>query len=243
MVIIAADHGVGDGGAQAALDAAMDTGSSLSVAVRMAGATALFVDAGVIGGARAGDVIAVRGGDGCGDIRRAPAMTVDAAEECYAAGLALAQALCEDDIDAMAVGCIGSGGCIAGRAIVGHLIGAKAEAGGRGWDVARTAMARVRGRSLSPGEMLAQLGGFDIAVLAGVIAGAAEVTVVLDDIATWAAAMIAGPGAASVRLGHHGTDPHARAAVAGRFGPPIFAASLGSGDGTGAALALSALRR
>jgi nicotinate-nucleotide--dimethylbenzimidazole phosphoribosyltransferase len=99
-------------------------------------------------------------------------------------------------------------------------------------------------RHASASELLAQFGGPETAVLAGLILGSASmnVPVILDGFATGSAALIAAllapPVTGYLVAAHRGS--FTMPAMLAHLGlAPIFEGGLGHGDGTGAAMLLS----
>jgi nicotinate-nucleotide--dimethylbenzimidazole phosphoribosyltransferase len=114
--------------------------------------------------------------------------------------------------------------------------------------VAKTGVvARAAGR-LRPGtpplEMLAEVGGLEIAALAGFMVGAAaaEVPVVIDGVIAGAAALVAAAFAPDVVgyliAGHRSSEPGAALALEHLGLEPVVDLGLRLGEGTGAVLAV-----
>jgi nicotinate-nucleotide--dimethylbenzimidazole phosphoribosyltransferase len=103
---------------------------------------------------------------------------------------------------------------------------------------------RNRSDTADPVGALAALGGFEIAVLAGVCLGAAarSIPVVLDGFVTGAAALVAArlePIAAESMIASHRSPEPGHALVLADLGlRPLFDLGLRLGEGSGAALAL-----
>ena len=110
------------------------------------------------------------------------------------------------------------------------------------------ALAANGGRLDDPVDVLAALGGFEIAFLAGVALGAAaeRLAVVLDGFIVTAAALVAArlePTAVSYMVaGHLSPEPGHRLGLAALGLRPLLDLELRLGEGTGAALALPLLR-
>jgi nicotinate-nucleotide--dimethylbenzimidazole phosphoribosyltransferase len=254
IVIAAADHGVAAERVSAypqEVTAQMVAnfeagGAAINVLAREARARLLVVDAGV--------------GRPTANIAAGPAMTRAAAEEHLGRGRALAAGLHADGIGLVGVGEMGIGNTSAAAALCAALLPADPAAvcgRGTGLDddgVARKVAAVTRALEVNrvdaadPVGVLAALGGFEIAVLAGVMLGcrAARVPVVLDGFITGAAALVAAaiePAAVEAMIaGHRSPEPgHAR--VLERLGlEPLFDLRLRLGEGSGAALALPIVR-
>jgi nicotinate-nucleotide--dimethylbenzimidazole phosphoribosyltransferase len=136
-------------------------------------------------------------------------------------------------------------------------LGAGADSGmvARKLEVVRTAAARctdAHGGRPAPGDVLACVGGPEIAVLAGVVLGAAArgAVVVLDGLATSVAALCAvrlEPGVSAYLVAGHRSGERAHGAVLTELGlEPLLDLRLRCGEGVGAVLAaglLDAARR
>jgi nicotinate-nucleotide--dimethylbenzimidazole phosphoribosyltransferase len=162
-------------------------------------------------------------------------------------GIALLLATADRGLDVVALGQLGAGCEIVSAALVAALSSAPAEAVAAAEDLAavRDALDAAAGPALSPLTALEQLGGFDIAVLTGIILGAAaiHVPVVLDDHGTSSAALVASRMCPAVSgylvAAHTGTHPAHRGALAALELQPLFDLGLAQGEGSGAVLALS----
>jgi nicotinate-nucleotide--dimethylbenzimidazole phosphoribosyltransferase len=235
-------------------------GAAVSVLARRTGARLVVVDAGVDGPRVAGVRRlelgrALDGGRATDDFTRGPAMPRARAIEAVEAGVALADELVADGIDVIALGEMGIGNTTSAAAVCGALLRVPPEAVcGRGTGVDDAGLARkidavgrgLRGivRGDDAIDVLAAVGGLEIAVLCGVILGAAvrRTPVVLDGAVVGAAALVA------VRLAPASVD----AMVAGTRSPepahalallelglsPLLDLGLRLGEASGAALAL-----
>ena len=259
VIVVAADHGVADpgvdlGGASptAAALAHIDAGRGpLCAAARSAGATIALVDAGVWGDpGHIPGLIDLRAGAGTADITAGPAMSTETTTLAIASGVALLFSLAEDGLDVAALGALGAGSEVASTATIASLSGSSPSAlGGPDAPDADAALSTNAPDRASPIDVVASVGGFDIAVLAGVIlaATAIAVPIVIDDHVTGAAALAAAALAPDVRdyvlASHAGSHPAHQAALealALRV-EPLLSVGLARGDGAGAALALPAL--
>lgn len=259
IVVVAADHGAGDPGVDlgessptlVALRQLAAGDAALSTAARASGAQIALVDAGAWGAAgQIPGLIDVRGGDGTADIKVGPAMAPAAAARAVASGIALSFSLAEEGLDVIALGALGVGSEVASTALIAALADADARAaGGVDADEAAAAIAANEPDSRRPLEAAAAVGGFEIAVLAGAILGAAAIAVpvVLDDHATAAAALLAVRLAPNVRdyvlASHIGSIPAHRVALSA-LSPkiePLLSVGVSRGEGTGAAVVLPSL--
>jgi nicotinate-nucleotide--dimethylbenzimidazole phosphoribosyltransferase len=255
IVVCAGDHGAGDPGISLgaahptviAARAIADGTAALAQIARSSKTPIVLIDAGVVEAAEL-PAAAIRLGRGPSrDLLHEPAMTVVDASLALEAGIALAVSLVDAGLDVLAVGAIGVGAEVASAALLGAALGAAAllSAAPTGLDEAGR-QAGARGAALAGSgalERLAALGGPDTAVLAGLILGAASMSVptVLDGHATGAAALAAAAFAPAVTgsliAAHTGTFTHPR--ILAHLGlAPLFEVGLGHGEGTGAAMVI-----
>jgi nicotinate-nucleotide--dimethylbenzimidazole phosphoribosyltransferase len=188
-----------------------------------------------------------------------PAMSRDEAETLVARGIAFARSLCRDGADALALGDMGIGNTTAAAAMASVLCDAPPRATtGRGTGIDDTAfvakLAAVE-RALDVNrpdpsdalDVLAKVGGFEIAFLAGIAIGGAvaSVPVVLDGYPTTAAALISAAVAPAAReymiASHVSAEPGHRIALERLELRPLLDLEMRLGEGSGAALALSLL--
>ncbi len=272
LVVAAADHGVAIHGVSAyprevtgqMLANFAGGGAAISVLAREAGARLVVVDAGVsaataVPGVRLAIVDGVRG---TADLTRGPAMSRGVALGLIERGIALADELADDGIEIVGVGEMGIGNTTAASALTAALLPADPSlvcGPGTGLDpagVARKVEAvregleanRLPRAGVDPVDVLAAVGGLEIAFLAGVILGASarRVPVLLDGFITGASALIAAELAAtsvgSMIAATRSPEP-GHAAVLGRLGlEPFLDLRLRLGEGTGAVLALPLVR-
>ena len=254
VVVVLADHGCADpgvdlGDAHPAVVAAraIDAGeAAIAAAARAAGARVLLVDAGLATRAALPDgVVRLSAGRGAADITREAAMTPVDTLLAMQSGIALATALSDEGLDLLALGHVAPGAEVASAALAAALLGLPASDVASPTDVPDvTAALDLAPRSADAIELLGALGGPDLALMTGLILGAAsvDVPVVLDDHGTSAAALAAARMAPAVAgylvAAHGGTRPSHRRALAALGLAPLFALGLGSGEGAGGALAL-----
>lgn len=253
IVVCAGDHGAGDPGialgpahpTAVAAGAIADGDAALARIAAASRASIVLIDAGCREPASM-PAAAIRLGRGRGpsdDLRAGPAMTVIDAALALEAGIALAVSLGEAGLDVVAVGAIGVGSDLAAAALLGAATGTAA--------VVSTdpdaSVAGARGAALfgaSPLEQLAELGGPETGVLAGLMLSAAStnVPVILDSYATGAAALVAAAFAPQITgyliAAHAGALMHRR--ILSHLGlHPLHDVGLGHGDGTGAAMSFA----
>jgi nicotinate-nucleotide--dimethylbenzimidazole phosphoribosyltransferase len=274
IVVAAADHGVTRRGVSAYpsdVTAQMVAnfvagGAAINALAGAAGAEVVVVDAGVAtdipdapGAVRdAGRTRLVRARirDGTADMTEGPAMSRAEAFRGIAIGLQLVDDLRRTGLDLIGVGEMGIGNTTAASAITAVLTGRPVEAvtgRGTGIDDAThrrkvAAVTRAIERNApdpdDPVEVLGAVGGLEIAVLVGVIVGAAAagVPVVLDGFITGSAALVAAALADAIapRLiaGHRSVEPGHAAILEQLALRPLLDLDLRLGEGTGAALAM-----
>jgi nicotinate-nucleotide--dimethylbenzimidazole phosphoribosyltransferase len=266
VVVAAADHGVAARSVSAypqEVTAQMLAnfaagGAAICVLARLAGAELHVFDLGVAGPPVPG-VRDLRIGPGTGDLAEGPAMSGEQAEQCLAAGGAVAAELAEAGIGIVALGEMGIGNTTSASALAAAFLEAEPEAvcgPGTGLDsagVERKVAAVRRGLAVNavdgrdPVATLAALGGFEIAFLTGVAIGASEqrLVVLLDGFITGAAALAADrirPGARASMVAAHRSPEPGHALVLEALGlDPLLELGLRLGEGSGAALALPLL--
>ncbi len=225
VVICAADHGNASRSENAASAIRETAGGSgaLAAAARGAEASLVLVDCGLAGGERdlGRGVLSFRIGDGTADSRVGPAMPLAHAGDALRTGVALVYSLADAGLDVVATGALGAGSEEGGERLIGRLV-----SGG------------------PPLDALAAVGGYETGVLAGAMLAAASihVPVVLDGVATAAAALLAArlcdrvPG--YLFASHAGSRSAHRVALDALGIAPVLELGLARGEGTGAALVL-----
>jgi nicotinate-nucleotide--dimethylbenzimidazole phosphoribosyltransferase len=271
IVVAAADHGVAARGVSAypqevtaqMLSNLADGGAAICALARAAGARLVVVDAGVIDGAsvegiRSEIVDGVRGTD---DLTLGPAMSSSTAVGLMELGIALAVELADERVGVVALGEMGIANTTSASALSAALLPAAPSAVcGPGTGLDRDGLSRKTEavslglaklelrRDLHPIDVLAAVGGLEIAFLVGVILGASarRVPVLLDGFITGAAALVAArlqercPG--SLIAATRSPEP-GHALVLDALGlEPLLDLRLRLGEGTGAALALPLVR-
>jgi len=267
LVVMAGDHGVAAEGVskyppevtvQMVLNFVRG-GAGCNAMARVVGARVVVVDMGVAGALSAEAAAAVlnrRVAAGTGNIARGPAMTRAQAVEALEAGIAIASDL-DSSTDLFGTGEMGIANTTASSAIVATLCAAppaEVTGAGTGIDEAqRRHKIAVVERALAVNrpdpndglDVLARVGGFEIAGLAGLILGAAarRKPVLVDGFISTAAALIAqalAPDSVhSMIAAHRSEEPGHGAALAKLGKRPLLDLGMRLGEGTGAALAMS----
>ncbi len=266
---LAGDHGVVEEGVSAypqvvtaqMVENFLRGGAAVNALARHAGARVIIADLGVAAPLAAHtDLHAMKVGPGTRNMARGPAMSRAEALAAIEAGIALVDAERATGLDLIGTGEMGIGNTTAASAMVAAFTGAgAAEVTGRGTGVdeagwRRKVAAIERALELNRPDprdaldVLAKLGGFEIAGLVGVIlAGAAHrIPVVVDGFIATAAALAADGLAEHARqvliASHRSAEPgHGRALEALGL-EPYLDLGMRLGEGTGAALAIGLAR-
>ena len=267
IVVAAADHGVAEDGVSAyprdvtgqMVANFLAGGAAVNVLAAHAGAEVRIVDAGVRGDLSDPRLRVVKPRGGTDNMAMGPAMSRDEAEMLVASGIEFARDLASVGDVSIALGDMGIGNTTAAAAITSVCAGLPPRATtGRGTGIDDAAYARkldaveraIAVNAPDPADaidVLARVGGFEIAFLAGVALGAAatRAPVVLDGYPTTAAALIAAaiaPAAVPCMLAsHQSAEPGHRLALAHLGLRPLLDLEMRLGEGSGAALALPLL--
>jgi nicotinate-nucleotide--dimethylbenzimidazole phosphoribosyltransferase len=249
-------------------------GAAINVLARQAGATVTVVDVGVATDLVAMGLGSDQPGAGQGasplwhrkvragtdDLATGPAMTLSDARAALDVGAAVATDLVERGARVLVTGEMGIGNTTPAAALIAAFTGRPAAAvTGRGTGIDDDAMARKVAAveaglaRLDAGPsgttdalgVLAEVGGLEIAALAGFVLGGAShrVPVVVDGVIAGAALLVAAALAPTVTgfaiAGHRSTEPGAKAVLEHLGLAPVLDLGLRLGEGSGACLALS----
>jgi len=230
-------------------------GAAINVLARQAGASVVVVDVGVA--AELPDVpglIRAKVAAGTANLAAGPAMTALEVAAALDVGATVAADLVAGGARCLVTGDMGIANTTPSAAVIAALTGrSAASVTGRGTGidddrlalkvgVIERALARVTTRSAY--DVLAEVGGLEIAALAGFIVGgaAAGVPVIIDGVIAaaglLAAASIAPGVLPSVIAGHRSVEPGATAVLEHLGLEPLLDLGLRLGEGTGAVLAL-----
>jgi nicotinate-nucleotide--dimethylbenzimidazole phosphoribosyltransferase len=265
IVIMAGDHGVAEEGVSAypqevthqMLANFAHGGAAINVLARHVGARIVVVDTGVKEPLPQADGIRVhRLGPGTCNFTHGPAMAHDQAVAGLELGIAIADELADEGVTLLGIGDMGIGNTTASSALTCALMRAvPEEVTGRGTGIDDEAWCRKvaairrglvvnRPQHSDPLDVLAKLGGFEIAGLAGVVIGGAArcVPLVVDGFIATIAALVAvrfAPRARDYLIASHRSVEvgHGRVLDALRL-QPLLDLDLRLGEGTGAALAM-----
>ncbi|MEP6649436.1 MAG: nicotinate-nucleotide--dimethylbenzimidazole phosphoribosyltransferase [Lapillicoccus sp.] len=231
-------------------------GAVVSALARQVGADVAVVDVGVAGDAPPHERLTVaKVARGTADLGTGPAMTPGQARQALETGIAHAYRLVDAGYRLLVTGDLGLANTTPSAALVAALTGTDpAEVTGRGAgsddamlahkvDVVRRAVARLDDPFDSI-TVLAEVGGFEHAALAGFLLGAAArgVPVVLDGVIACSAALVAAglePGVSAYLVaGHRSSEPGATVALRSLGLEPLLDLDLRLGEGSGAVLAV-----
>src|SRR3954471_18076511 len=270
VAVFAADHGVTAQGvtpwpqevtAQMVANF-VDGGAAINVLARQTGATVTVVDVGVARelddapGLRRRKVRA-----GTADLSAGPAMTADDVDAALAVGAEVASELADAGARALVTGDMGIGNTTAAAAVIAALTGRPpGEVTGRGTgiddemldhktSIVEGALARLdlSAHGVDARVVLAEVGGLEIAALAGFIIGGAvrRLPVVVDgvisDAALLAASRLCPRVVDFVFAGHRSSEPGATVVLEYLGLEPLLDLRMRLGEGSGACLALPIL--
>lgn len=264
VVVAAGDHGVAAEGVSAyppevtrqMLANFAAGGAAICVLARLHGAQLIVVDAGVAEPVDLPGVRPVRIGAGTRNFLDEPAMTRPQAVEALAAGIGLAGELAADGVGIVVLGEMGIGNTTAASALSAALLPAAPElvcGRGTGIDdeqlahkvaVVRACLERHEPDPDDALGTLAALGGFELALLAGLALGAAAqgLVVLLDGFvvgaAALAAARLAPASVGNMVAGHRSPEPGHRLVLDSLGLKPLLELDLRLGEGSGALVAL-----
>lgn len=265
IAIFAGDHGVVEAGVTAwpsEVTAQMvanfcSGGAAINVLARHVGARVIIVDVGVatpIPGEAIGLVrrnVAL----GTANMANGAAMSEAQALEALNVGVDIAREAVRDGAGLLVTGDMGIGNTTPSAALIAAFTNTSAsDITGRGTGidddmlavktrVIETALARLS-PDASPLAVLAEVGGLEIAALAGfIVAGAAaRVPIVIDGVIAVAAAVVASALSPEIPgylvAGHRSSEPAASAGLAYLHLAPVLDLQLRLGEGSGAALAV-----
>ena len=266
ITVMAADHGVVAEGVSAFPQEVtpqmvanfLHGGAAINALARHVGARVVVVDMGVAADMPAHPgLVPKKVAYGTTNMAQGPAMTRAQAEQALLAGADVVRAQLQQGLDILGTGDMGIGNTTPSAAIAAALTGRDpADIVGRGTglddagvqhkiDVVRRALALNQPSAEDALDVLAKVGGFEIAGLAGAMlsAAASRVPVMVDGFISTAAAMIAAGLAPSVRpylLASHHSQEQGHGIMLDWLGlRPLLDLDLRLGEGTGAALGIS----
>jgi nicotinate-nucleotide--dimethylbenzimidazole phosphoribosyltransferase len=265
IVVMGADHGVALEGVSAyprevttqMLINVANGGAAINVLARHAGADVVVIDMGIAGTLPAyAGIRSERVGPGTGNFTKEAAMTRGQAEQAIETGIRVAEELIGQGVTLLGIGDMGIGNTTTCSALAAVFTGAPiAELTGRGTGIddeglarkqeaIRRALAFHRPDAADAVGVLAQIGGFEIAGLCGVVLGsaAARVPIVMDGFIAGVAALCAiriAPHAMGYLIAsHRSVERGHRYVLEALEAKPLLDLDLRLGEGTGAALAM-----
>ena len=266
IITMAGDHGVVAEGVSAFPQEVtpqmvlnfLNGGAAINVLAKHVGARITVVDMGVAVDMKPHPMLVVKKiASGTANMTVGPAMTRKQAEQAILAGVEVVEAEIEKGLDIVGTGDMGIGNTTPSAAIAAALTGIEpAKIAGRGTGVDDEGMKRkidAIERALEINEpdakdgldVLAKVGGFEIAGLVGVILGAAahRKPVMVDGFISTAAAMVAVTIAPAVRpylISAHRSQEYGHSQMVEWLGlKPLVDLDFRLGEGTGAAIGIS----
>ena len=233
--------------------------SSVCIMAKQAGAESIAVDMGMFRRVNAADLLDRRIAPGTADLTLGPAMTREQALAAIETGIDLVRSCRDEGYRILATGEMGIGNTTTSSAVSSVLLGksaAQMTGAGAGLDEAglrrkvaaiETAIAVNKPDPADALDVLAKLGGFDIAGMVGIYLGGAlyRVPVVVDGFISATAALVAAriePEARkSMLFSHVSAEPASRAVLDALNAEPLIQAEMRLGEGTGAVALLPLL--
>jgi nicotinate-nucleotide--dimethylbenzimidazole phosphoribosyltransferase len=262
VIVMAGDHGVCEEGvsafpaevtAQMVLNF-LNGGAAVNVLARQAGAEVVCVDIGVNADLKHPELVSRKVRRGTANIARGAAMSREEALQAIEAGMNVVAEWVKKGIRVFATGEMGIGNTTPSSALLAVLGGCDpADVVGRGTgiddarrkhkiEVVRRAVEVNQADPSDPVEVLAKLGGLEIAGLVGVILGAASLRcpVVIDGFISSAAGLVAvriAPECKGYLIASHQSQEQGHRAMLEAVGlSPILQMDMRLGEGTGAVL-------
>jgi len=263
IIVMAGDHGIASEGVsrypqhltRLMVHTIISGGGAVNVLARHAGARVLVVDMGVMGRIDHPGILDCKVRDGTANMLLGPAMSEEEALRAVKAGRDVAWSVIDQGTNLIGTGEMGIGNTTASSAILSVFSGYPPEmvvGRGTGCDdeqlhskqaLVKKVVEMHRPDPRNPLEVLARVGGLEIAGLAGCILGAAsrQVPVVIDGYISTAAALVASRFDDRVRdyiLASHLSEETGHQIMLDMLGvKPMLHMSMRLGEGTGAALA------
>jgi nicotinate-nucleotide--dimethylbenzimidazole phosphoribosyltransferase len=262
VIVMAGDHGVCVEGVSAypaevtpqMVMNFLHGGAAVNVLARQAGAEVICVDIGVNADITHPQLVSRKVRKGTNNIAQGAAMSREEALEAIAVGYTIVEELAAKGVRLFATGEMGIGNTTSSSAMLVVLTGTELEHAvglGTGIDderrlhkqkVIKRAIAINQANANDPLDVLAKLGGFEIAGLVGVILGAAAMgcPVIIDGFISSAAALVASrlaPLSVDYMLGSHLSLEQGHTTMLQAIGlSPMLQMDMRLGEGTGAVL-------
>lgn len=233
--------------------------SSVCSMAGLAGCAVVPVDMGIRDFAPCPGVLDRRMGNGTADLTKGPAMSRAQAEGAILTGAELVREQVSRGVNLLATGEMGIGNTTTAAAVVCALLGREPEGlTGRGAGLSdaglarktaaiRTGLALNRPDPGDPVDVLAKVGGYDIAAMAGFYLGCARhrIPAVMDGFISTVAALAAVrlcPAAGDALVASHlSAEPGAGFVMEALGQPPLLCLGMALGEGTGAVSAMPLL--
>jgi nicotinate-nucleotide--dimethylbenzimidazole phosphoribosyltransferase len=264
VIVMAADHGVTDEGVSAYPAAVtpqmvynfLHGGAGINALSRKVGSEVTVVDVGVAAELTHPRLLSRKVRMGTANMAHGPAMTREEALQAAAVGIEVLDSLSQRGVDLLAIGEMGIGNTTAASAITACLARVPVDlVTGRGTGISdeqlahkvqviERALARNKPDANDPLDVLAKVGGLEIAGLVGVILAAAarRIPVVLDGFISGAAALVAfglNPAVRDYLFAGHVSVERGHQIILEKIGlSPLLDLGLRLGEGTGAVLAM-----
>jgi nicotinate-nucleotide--dimethylbenzimidazole phosphoribosyltransferase len=264
VIVMAADHGVAAEGVSAYPAEVtpqmvlnfLHGGAAINALARQANAEVVVVDIGVAAELSHPQLLSHKVAYGTANMLHGPAMTREQAVQALETGIDVCESLLRQGVDLVATGEMGIGNTSAASAVVACLSGVPVRlVTGRGTgiddvqlahkiNVIERAIMQNDPHTADPVEVLAKVGGLEIAGLVGVMLAAASqrIPVVIDGFIAGAAALVAFRMNPLVRdycfAGHVSVERGHRVILEQMKLVPLLDLQLRLGEGTGAVLAL-----
>lgn len=264
VMVMAADHGVCEEGVSAfpaevtpqMVHNFLAGGAAVNVLARQAGAEVLCIDIGVNAEMSHPALIQRKVRYGTANMAKGAAMSREEAEEAILTGVSLVEEAVSRGVNLFVTGEMGIGNTTASAALMSAFTGiSPQESVGRGTglnderlrhkvDVVKRALEKNRPNAADPLDVLAKVGGLEIAGLTGVILGAAanRCPVVIDGFISTVAALVArnlAPDAAGYMIASHLSHEQGHRSLLQELGlTPMLHLDMRLGEGTGGVLAL-----
>lgn len=262
IIVMAADHGVASSGVSAyppevtvqMVQNFLDGGAAINVLCRWANAEFVIVDMGVREDIIHDRLLVKKVRNGTANFTEQPAMTKDEAVSSIVAGYSVAAGLLDKGYRFLGTGEMGIGNTTASSAIVSALLqvdpihvtgrgtGLTDEALHRKVEVIREALQQYQLDQNDPLDVLAKVGGLEIAGLVGCYLAAAkyQAPIVIDGFISATAALVTkklAPAASDYMIASHASEERGHQVVLKELGlHPILDMQMRLGEGTGAAM-------
>lgn len=262
VLLMAGDHGVVEEGVSAAPQEVtaqlfysyLSGGGGINVLTNYAKAKLIATDVGIAGPLNPTELMANRIKNGADNIAKGPAMTREETIQALLTGAKIAQEAIESGINILATGEVGIGNTTPSAALISFITGCSVEeATGSGTglksaallhkhDIIKKAIEINKPNPKDPIDILAKIGGLEIAAMVGAILEASHLNVptVLDGIIASAAALVASkfnPFVVEYLITSHSSEEKGQLKALKHMGlEPKMYLNMRLGEGTGAAL-------